>query len=147
MANPNTFQGTVNKLIASIVWNNFPTLNVTPSFLAPEMIDITPEGPITTMLPSATGLVTSPEPYQVMRIVIHLIRAQSIANAFKSQWELSSLLGDCTIRPDVLSSVLNPFIIGNVAITGLNTLNFSGRDPGFVVTCTGAYNINSSLWN
>jgi hypothetical protein len=147
MANPNIFQGTLNKLVASIVWVNFPTLNVTPSFLAPEMIDITPEGPMTIMIPSATGIVTAPEPYVQMRIVIHLIRAQPIAAAYKAQWELSTLLGTCAIRPDVISSVLPPFIIDNVAITGLNTLNFSGRDAGFIVTCVGAYNTNSALWN
>jgi hypothetical protein len=44
-----------------------------------------------------------------------------------------------TVRPDVISSVLPPFIVGNVAITGLNPLNFSGRDAGFIVTCVGAW--------
>jgi hypothetical protein len=147
MANPNISQGTINRLVASIVWDQFPSLNITPSFLAPEGIDMTPEGPITTMLPTMTGLVTSPEPYQMMRLVIHLIRAQALAGAYKTQWESSALIGSGTIRPDVAASVLPPFIVGNVAITGLNTLNFSGREAGFVVTCTGAYNINSILWD
>lgn len=114
----------------------------------PEGIDMTPEGPITTMLPTMTGLVTSPEPYQMMRLVIHLVRAQALASAFKDKWESNALIGSGTVRPDVaqIGQLLSPFNIGNVAITGLNTLNFSGRDAGFVVTCTGAYNINQNLW-
>jgi hypothetical protein len=147
MANPNTFQGTLNKLVASIVWDDFPSLNITPSFLGPDGIDMTLDGPMTTMLPTMTGLVTSPEPYQQMRLVLHLIRAQPLAASFKAQWETSTLIGGGTIRPDVISSVLPPFLVGNVAITGLNTLNFSGKDAGFIVTMVGAYNINSTLWN
>jgi hypothetical protein len=129
------------------VWNNFPLLNVTPSYLGTEGIGITPDGPIASMLPSMTGLVPSLEPYQTMRIVIHLIRAQSLAAAYKSQWETNALIGGGTVRPDVITSVLPPFLVDNVAITGLNTLNFSGRDAEFIVTCTGAYYINSALWN
>jgi hypothetical protein len=147
MANPNIFQGVANRLLASVVWDQAPNLNVTPSYLAPEGIDITPEGPITTMLPTMTGLVTSPEPYQMIRIVIHLVRAQALAGSYKIQWERSALIGSGTVRPDVSASVLSPFIVSNVAITGLNTLNFSGREVQFVVTCTGAYNINADLWD
>ncbi len=147
MPNPNINQGTINRLVASIIWDNFPVLNVTPSFLLPEAIDLTPEGPMTTMIPSMTGAVTSPEPYQMMRMVIHLNRAQALAAAYKLQWESSTLIGSGTIRPDVLSSVFPPFFVDNVAISGLNTLSFSGRDAGFVVTCTGVYQINSTLWN
>jgi hypothetical protein len=147
MPNPNINQGTLNRLVASIIWDNFPALNITPSFLLPEAIDMTPEGPMTTMLPTMTGLVTSPEPFQQMRMVIHINRAMALAAAYKLQWEQSTLIGSGTIRPDVLSAVLPPFYVGNVAITGLNTLSFSGRDAGFVVTCTGVYNINAALWN
>ena len=146
MANPNIPQGTINRLQASIVWHDFPGLDITPPFLAPEGIDMTLEGTMTTMLPTMTGVVTSPEPWMMMRMVIHLIRAQSLAAAYKEQWELSSLIGEGTVRPDVISSVLPPFQVGNVAITNLNTLNYSGRDAGFVITLMGSYNINSALW-
>src|ERR1017187_46116 len=146
MANPNIPQGTINRLQASIVWHDFPSLNITPSFLAPEGIDMTLEGTMTTMMPTMTGIVSSPEPWMMMRLVVHLVRAQSLAASYKEQWELSSLIGEGTVRPDVISSVLPPFSVGNVAITNVNALNFSGRDVGFVITLMGAYNINSNLW-
>lgn len=146
MANPNVPLGTINRLLASVVWNNFPELNVTPSYLAPEGIDMTLEGLMTTMLPAMTGFVTSPEPWMPMRLVIHMVRSQSLAAAYKLVWEQSTLLGPATIRPDVPQANLPPFIIDNAAITSLNTLNFSGREAGFVVTVQAQYQINSALW-
>ena len=146
MSNPNVSLGIINRLLASIVWNNFPVLNVTPSYLAPEAIDITPEGVMTTMLPGMTGFATAPEPWMPLRVVVHLVRSQSLAAAYKTQWEQSTLIGSGTIRPDVPSSVLPPFLVDNVAITNLNTLNFSGKEVGFVVTFMGQYQINQNLW-
>jgi hypothetical protein len=146
MPNPNVPLGTINRLLASVVWNSFPALNITPSYLAPEAIDVTPEGVMTTMLPTMTGFVTSPEPWMPFRMVVHLVRSQSLASGYKTQWEQSTLMGSGTVRPDVPSSVLPPFLIDNMAITNLNTLNFSGREAGFVVTFMGQYQINSTLW-
>lgn len=146
MSNPNIALGTINRLLASLIWDQFPVLNVTPSYLAPEAIDMTLEGVMTTMLPTMTGFVTSPEPWMPMRMVVHLVRSQSLAAAYKAQWEASTLIGSGTVRPDVPQANLPPFLIDNVAITNLNTLNFSGREAGFVVTMMGQYQINANLW-
>jgi len=146
MANPNIALGTINRLLASLVWDDFPELNVTPSYLAPEAIDMTLEGVMTTMLPAMTGFVTSPEPWMPLRMVVHLVRSQALASSYKKQWEQSTLIGSGTVRPDVPTSNLPPFLVDNVAITNLNTLNFSGREAGFVVTFMGQYQINAALW-
>ncbi|SRR6266550_3451946 len=147
MANPQIPLGTINRLLASVVWNNFPALNVTPSYLMPEAIDMTLEGVMTTMIPAMTGFVTSPEPWMPLRLVIHMVRSQSLAAAYKLVWEQSTLLGSGTVRPDVPQANLPPFLIDNAAITNLNTLNFSGREAGFAVTVMGMYQINQSLWS
>ena len=144
MANPNIPQGTLNRLIASIVWNDFPALNITPPYLMPEGIDLAFEGQATAMLPSMTGLITSPEPFLSCRIMIHLLKSQALSNAYKQQMETSVLMGPCTIRPD--SPTIDPYLIDNCSITGLNQLNFSGRDGGFTITIMGAYYLNSNLW-
>jgi hypothetical protein len=146
MSNPNVALGTINRLLASVVWDDFPALNITPSYLAPEAIDMTMEGVMTTMLPALTGFVTSGEPWMPIRLVVHLIRSQSLAAAYKTQWEQNTSMGSGTIRPDVPSSTLPPFIIDNAAITNVNTLNFSGREAGIVVTFMGQYQINQALW-
>jgi hypothetical protein len=146
MSNPNVALGTINRLLASVVWDDFPALNITPSYLAPEAIDMTLEGVMTTMLPTMTGFVTSGEPWMPMRLVVHLVRSQALAASYKTHWEQSTLMGSATVRPDVPTSTLPPFIIDNVAITNLNTLNYSGREAGFVVTFMGQYQINQNLW-
>jgi hypothetical protein len=76
--------------------------------------------------------------------MIHLLKSQALSNAYKQQMESSVLMGPCTIRPD--SPTIDPYLIDNCAITGLNQLNFSGRDGGFTITIMGAYYLNSNLW-
>lgn len=142
---PNVVQGTLNRLRGSIIFNNFPSLNITPSFLLPEAIGLSFNGPITTNIPSMTGVVTSPEPYQMVTVTIHLIKAQSLADAYKDQIELNSVIGDFTVRSD--STTMKPWAIGNGSIVGVSPLNFGGRDAGYVVELSGAYNINSAAWN
>lgn len=141
---PNIAQGTINRLRASVIWDNFPQLNVTASFLMPEGIDLTFEGQSTAVLPTMTGVVTSPEPYQIVRLAIHLIKSQGLADLYKQQQENTTLLGGCTIRPDTIT--LSPYYLMNCSITGVNALAFSGRDPGYVVTATGSYNLNAAAW-
>lgn len=143
-----TPQGVLNKLQASIIWTNYPALTITASYLLPEGIDATPEGNATTIFPTMTGTVTSPEPYMMYRFTAHLIKSQPLSNAFQQQMQQSTLLGDCTIRPDVpVGEGLSPFQIGNTAITGLDRLTFAGRDAGFVLTFTGYWQLNAVLWN
>lgn len=147
MANPMTPQGVLNKLVASIVWNDFPALNITPSFLLPEGIDLTLEGQATTVYPSMTGTVNSPEPYMLVRFMAHLIKSQALSDAYKTQMETNTLLGDCTIRPDVpLAEGLSPYYINNCSITGVDRLTFAGRDAGWTISFVGNYQTNSSLW-
>ena len=144
---PNIPQGTINRLIASVVIDGFPQLNVTPSFLGPEGIGLSFGGPITTNLPSMTGVVTSPEPYQIVTCTIHLLKSQGLASLYKAQYESSSLIGTYTIRPDVLVSVgPGPWYINNGSIMNVSPLNFSGRDAGFVIELSGTYNVNAASW-
>jgi hypothetical protein len=145
MANPGVPQGTLNRLKASIIFSSFQSLNVSPSYLAPEAIDFTLEGQATAVLPTMTGVVTSPEPYQMARLTLHLLKSQAFANLWKQQQELSTLLGDCTVRPD--ASTIDPFQVGNCSIIGVDRMNFGGREAGFIVNIAGSYNLNSSLWS
>lgn len=145
MANPLIGQGTLNRLKASVVFNDYPQLNVTSSFLMPEAIDWMPEGNVTAALPSLTGYVPSPEPYQMARVAIHLVRSQAFANQWKQQIENNSLLGDATIRPD--TATMDPWTLNNVSITSMERMGFGGRDAGFTVNLQGTWNINLALWN
>ena len=125
-----------------MLFPSFPSLNVSPSFLAPEAIDLSFEGQATAVLPSMTGVVTSPEPYQMVRVAIHCLRSQAFADLWKQQMETSTILGSCTVRPDAVT--LSPYIFGNMSITGVERLSFAGRDPGFVVNIMGNYQLNAA---
>lgn len=148
MSSPLVQLGTLNRLAASIVWQDFPELNVTPSFLNREGIRLALDGDATRFLPAMTGAVTSPEPYQMVTLTINLLKTQGLAPQYKNQMEFSTLLGDCVVRPDVpVGSVgITPYDLVNMAIESVRELSFSGEDAGWSVVCRGYYLINSSLF-
>lgn len=148
MPNPNVQQGTLNRLKASVVWNDYPELNVTPSFLGKEMVRLSFEGKITEFIPTTTGAVTSPQPYQKVTFTMHLLKTQALAPLYKAQLEDSSLLGDCTLWPDVQTGTgLSSYSFQNCAIEDIRELAFDGNDAGFSVVIGGYYIVNNALWN
>ena len=57
--NPLIPQGTVNRLRGSVIWNDFPQLNVTAPYLGTDGIGFSLDGESTVFLPTMTGAVTS----------------------------------------------------------------------------------------
>ena len=145
MASPLVAQGTLNKLRGSISWSNYPSLNVTAPYLSKEGIRFSPQGESTTAMPTMTGIVTSPEPFMMCEVVIHLLKTQALANQYKQQLELNALLGDGTIRPD--AAALGPFQLSNCFIKSIQPLDFSGENAVFAVSIGGYYLINSVMFN
>lgn len=145
MPNPLVPQGTLNRLRASVVWPAFPALNVTQSYLSRQGIRLAFEGEAVLFLPTMTGSVTSPEPYQMITLTIHLLKTQALAAQYEAQRQANALLGDGTVRPD--SVALPPYSITNCAIEGVRELNFSGDDAEYAVTIKGYYLTNADLWN
>lgn len=144
-SNPLVAQGTLNRLRGSVIWANFPVLNVTAPFLHKEGIKLALEGEATLFIDTMTGGVTSPEPYQHISVTMVLLKTQSLAGLYKAQMELSSLLGDGVVRPD--SAALPPYQVTNAAIKSVRELSFNGEDAAWAVVVGGYYNINSSLFS
>lgn len=145
MANPNVPQGVLNRVRTSVKFTDYPTLNVSASYLAKEAADIDFQGSVVEPLPALTGVVQSPQPYIMVLVRIHLLRSQSLGAQFKSQLELNGLVGNCRLYTD--SSMLGEFDLTNTAITNVGNMTFNGTDPGFVITLTGTYKVNSDMWN
>ena len=145
MANPLVDQGTLNRLRGSMVIPDNPTLNVTAPFLGEGGIGLTLEGETTTMIPTLTGTATSPEPYQMCSLTIHLLKTQSFSDLYKKQMQTLALVGAVTVRPD--AKTLSPYELLNCAINSVAPLTFNGKDAGFLVTIKGYYQINSSLFD
>jgi hypothetical protein len=140
--------GHLNRLSASISVINLPILNVTASYLGREAIRLALEGQATGRLPAMTGIVTSPEPYQMVSCTVHLIKTQPLAALWQAQYSLNTLIGPYTVRPDIDSSQngIVPYPINNGMIMSIRELNFAGTDEGWVITLSGSYDINASLW-
>lgn len=144
-SNPQVFQGTLNRLRASLVVPSFPQLQVTVPFLGPAAISVATDGEVTALLPTMTGIVTSPAPYQVVTISINLLRTQNLAALWEAQRRSLSTIGDVNVIGDALT--LPTYTFNNCAITGVRELSFAGQDPGYMVTVGGYYQINNSLWS
>lgn len=142
--NPLIAQGVINRLRASCSIPAFPNLNVTPSYLGEEGISIRLEGDATTRINTMTGVVVSPEPYMPATVTMALIRSQPLADQYKQQMQTLTVLGTIIIRPDVLE--LSPYVFNNCSLSNVEPLTFNGRNAGWVVTATGFYLLNSSLW-
>jgi hypothetical protein len=144
VANPNIPQGNLNRLIASVVWNDFPALNVTPSFLGKAGISLAFDGMATTFIPTMTGAVTSGEPYQLTTITINLLKTQGLAQQYEAQRQSLSTIGNCVVRPD--TTTLGPYDIINCGIENVRELSFSGEDAAYAVTVRGYILLNSQAW-
>ena len=144
MPNPNIPQGTLNRLIGSLAFTDNTSYNITAPYLGSEAISLNPGGPVTTMLGTLTGAVQSPEPYMLVGIAVHLIRAQILANQFKALIETNAFLGNAVLRSD--TPLMQPFDFTNCAVTEVRPYAITGRDAGFMITISGIWYINNSLW-
>ncbi len=145
MPNPMINPGVLNRVRASVKFNDFPGLNVSASYLAKEGVELSFQGNMTDFLPAMTGAVQSPQPYMIMQARIHLLRSQALSKQYKAQWELNSAIGDAKVYSD--STVFGDFELMNTAITNVQDMTFAGGDPGVAITITGTYYINSEMWD
>jgi hypothetical protein len=143
--NPLIPQGTLNRVRASVVWPSFPNLNVTASYLGRQGIRLALDGESTLFIPTMTGAVTSPEPYMMITMTMHLLKSQNLAALYKAQMEDTALIGDGTVRPDAATLPVYPII--NCAIQSVRELNFAGDDADFAVAIRGYYLVNASMWD
>jgi hypothetical protein len=146
MANPLVPLGNLNRLIASVTFATNTSLNVTAPYLGREGISLRFSDPATTPIKVMVGVVPSPEPYQTVAVMMHLVKTLALANSFKTAIETNTLLGDVTIRPDEVGGI-GPYSISNSWIENVEALRFDGTDAGWSVTIGGIYYINSNLFN
>ena len=74
MANQQVLQGTLNRLLASVVYAGSPELNVTSSYLAKDGVSIAFDGDTSQLIGTMTSAVTSPEPYIYATVTMHLLK-------------------------------------------------------------------------
>jgi|SRR5580765_1836084 len=143
--NPLIDQGTLNRLIASVVIPELPQLNITPPFLGKEAIRLALQGDATDYIDTQTGGVTSPSPYMRAAVTVHLLKTQILSGLYKVQMEADSRIGDITVRPDTKAFPVWQFF--NCSIQNVSEINMDGLDPGYRITLAGYYIINNNLWD
>ena len=142
--NPLSAQGNLNRVSTHLVVANFPGLSVTASFMGKSQVKVTLDSPFVQQLPTATGIVNSPEPFVMGHMTVALLRSQSLANAWISQAQVQATLGTVVIYPD--SSTFSPIEVLNCSITDFDPGAFDGADPVVSVTVSGTFPVNSTMW-
>jgi hypothetical protein len=145
MPNPLVPQGTLNRLRGSVVYASNATLNITAPYLTKEAISIAFEGDAGVLLPTLTGGVTSPEPYQMATVTINMLKTQNLANIYKLQFESNTNVGDVSVITD--ANTLGDYQLFNCILKGVRDLSFDGNQPAFQVTLSGIYYVNNALWS
>jgi len=144
-SNPLIPQGVLNKLRGTTQCVDNPQLNVLPSNLDDDGISIAFEGDASGYVPTLTGAVPSPNPYQIATVTIHLLKTQSLSNIWKNQQETDTTIGDVVVTTD--AATLDSYSLNNCTIKGVGELTFNGKSVGYGVMVQGIYYINSSLFN
>jgi len=144
MPNQQVQQGTLNRLRGSVIYAEFAQLNVTASYLDKAAISLAFEGDAGELITTLTGGVTSPAPYQIANVTMHLLRSQSLANAYKVQFETDTTMGSVNIIPD--ADTLDNYQLENCILVRVEDQNFDGTQPGMIVRLRGIYYVNAALF-
>ena len=145
MGNPNVSQGTLNRLVTSAVFNSYPALNVTASYLDVQGIRLAFDGDGALQIKTMTGTVQSGEPFALVVASIYLLKTQPLAAAFKAQLETDTNIGHVALFGD--TRVLPEYDLSNCSLLTCTDLEFNGTVVGYMVRIKGTYLLNSALWN
>lgn len=141
-------QGVLNRVRASLTFTTFPALNVTSPFLARAGLTLTFNMPRSVQIDTMTGVVQSPEPYISTTVTAALIRTQPLVAAWQQQEQLNVLIGDMTLRPDVVGpGTLGLYQFSNTALQSVRELTFAGQDPSYVIELRAYMIVNQQLFD
>jgi hypothetical protein len=147
MPNPFVAQGTLNRLKAAVTIANFPNLNITSAYMGKSFITVSFDDDFDNLIPTATGAVTSPEPYVMATVTIPVLKTQALSGAWVAQYQSSSDIGNISIFPDVNTSTYPEIDLVNCIIKNAPPGAFDGTDPVVMLTLRGTYYINNALWS
>lgn len=137
-------QGTLNRLRCSIIVPNISGLNITAQYMGKSFATVSFAGQYAQLIGTATGGVTSPEPYVMGTISVGLLRSQALSASWVNQSQTQSAIGPVTIYPDAAS--FPSITLNNAIIRDLEPGAYDGLDPVVRLTLEGIYYLNSSLW-
>ncbi len=144
MANPQIAQGTLNRLRCHVTIPGYTNLNNSPAYMGKSFAKVTFDGDFDKLIETATGAVTSPEPYVLATVEVGVLRTQALSAAWMAQAQNISDLGNVSIFPD---SIVYPEIdLSNCVLRHLDPGAFDGTDPVVRLTLAGVLYVNNGLW-
>lgn len=143
--NPLVTQGTLNRVRTHVVCSSYPALSATSSYMGKSFAKIEFEGDFSQLIGTGTGAVDSPEPYVFANLTLNLLRTQSLAQAWLTQAQAASLIGDITTYGD--ASTLDAIALSGCIIRSIDPGAFDGTDPVVRVMLRGLYYINNDMWS
>lgn len=143
--NPIVAQGTLNRVRCSIIVPNYTSLNITAPYMGKSFATIDFEGNFDEQIETATGAVTSPEPYVMATITVGILRTQSLASSWLTQAQTTSDLGEIVINSD--TAAFPSITLSAAVIRSLEPGAYDGMDPVSRLTLRGVFYINNDLWN
>lgn len=142
--NPLIQQGLLNRVLTHIVVPAFPQLNVEPSYMAKSQAVVSFDGPFVDQEPTAVGIVNSPRPFVMGKLVINLLRSQSLSNLWILQTQTVPVLGAVVAYSD--STTFSSIPLANCSIIDFDPGAFDGADPTVKVTVSGVFYTAAYLW-
>lgn len=143
--NPQIAQGVLNRVLTSIIIPSNTALNITASYLAKGFVKPEFEGDWTGQIGTGTGVVTSPEPYIMVRVTANILRTQALATSWMAQGQSASYIGQVNVHAD--TSVFPVITMTDASIFSLDPGAFDGTDPVVRLVLRGTMPINASLWS
>jgi len=137
-------QGTINRLRGSISFPDYPAINITAAYLGSENIKVIYTGESTAIIPTTTGIITSPEPFLLVEIQAHVLRTNGLADAIFRQLQILSTVNNAVVRSD--SSTSQDVTIFNTSISNLGEVHQDGKNPAQMIHFKGYLPINNSLF-
>lgn len=137
-------QGTLNRLRSSVVIPSFPSLSITAPYMGKSFVKIAFDSAFGELIPTATGGVTSPEPYVMTTISVSVLKTQALGAAWMAAALLNCNIGPVSVWPD--STAYPVLTFQNCILKTKDIGAYDGTDPIVRLTIGGIFYVNSELW-
>lgn len=143
--NSQVTQGTLNRLLTSVVVPNYASLNVTTPYMGGSFASLQLDQNFAELIGTATGAVTSPQPYVFGSITVNLLKTQALSSQWIAQAETNASIGPVTAYPD--SAAFPAITLDDCVIDTVEPQAYDGKDPVVRVTIRGVYYLNANMWS
>lgn len=141
---PTVTQGTLNRLRASIVVPSYSNLNASSSNMGKNFTTVEFDGDFALLLETATGAISSPEPYVMANVTVDLLRTQAVSGAWLAQGQTQSEIGNVQIHPD--TTAFPVITINDTIIRNVHPGEYDGQNPVVRLDLRGVFYLNNNLW-